>query len=779
MKTTRYHKHNRPTAGLITVLATAAGLLAAQAENLIVKDMLGDERTIYDSDGDGWDDLWCAIYRDLEHRDKKVDTDGDGITDYDEMLLWRDPFVEGPLPRKATPEELEEAKLKAEEAKQRQALTYAANKERLAPFLHVDMAKADGKPAFRADLNAAKAAAQLQRAADLNLKIQKEKRDAEDFARANGIPLTYQKDGVVGSVERLTKGRLYYNVTHNAGSAALLQTDELWPGGASGLDITGDGSTFGIWDGGDVLLTHQEFGTRITDQDGTSSLGVQAHPSGVSGTMVAAGAIAAARGMSYEAELDTYDWIGDEAEIATAGANGLTASNHSYGVYRGWGDIADWGLGPRAVWWGDIAISTQEDWLFGFYNTAAAETDAIAYGSPEHLQVWAAGNDRDDVQVTNPIYTFNNGQPVGVTGLLPGDGGTAGFDTIADDALAKNVVTVGAVNAALNMAAFSGFGPADDGRVKPDLVAEGVAIYTSYATATNGYNTVDGTSFAAPAVTGSINLIQQQRESYGLSPLLASTLKALAIHTAVDLGNTGPDYQFGWGLMDTLAASDLMAADDAEDSLPHIKEVFLPSGDTVVFVVKAVGGQPLRVKIAWTDPAGTVPADALDPADASLVNDLDLRISDDTITFLPWHLDGSTPASAATQADNTVDNVEQVVVSSPTANGEYTITVSHKGNLVDDLAQVTGQDLSIIIDGNIAATAPALKVEEIVKTGAEEFTLTWPAVVGKRYSVEASSDLQSWTAATGEISAIKEFVASPVSAPSSSPRRFYRVLEIE
>lgn len=746
---------------------------------IVVKDFLGRDRIIHDSDGDGWDDLWCGIFRDLKHRNKTTDTDGDGLTDYEEMVMWRDPFVEGPMPKILTPEELAEVKRKAELARQRQALVQEANKERLAPYVHVAMAKADGEPAFRDDLRAAKAATQMQRAAELRNKLQKEKKDAEDFARAHGIPLTSERDGKVSAVERLSNGRLYYNVTHNAGSAALIQTDELWPGGSSGVDLTGDGSTFGIWDGGDVLLTHQEFGTRVSDQDGTSPLGNQAHPTGVAGTLMAAGTVSSTQGMSYEAELHAYDWDEDEVEIPTAGANGLIASNHSYGVYRGWGDIADWGLGPRAVWWGDLAISNQEDWLFGFYNDAAAETDAIAYGSPEYLQVWAAGNDRDDVQATNPFYTFNNGQPVSASGLIPGDGGATGFDTIGDDALAKNVLTVGAVNAAMNMAAFSGFGPVDDGRIKPDLVAEGVAIYTSYSTVSSGYNAVDGTSFSAPAVTGSINLLQQQRESYGAPPFLASTIKALTLHTAADLGNTGPDYQFGWGLMDTLVASDLMAFDEAADSLPHIKEAYLPSGDSMEFVVTASGTGPLRVTIAWTDPAGTVPADALDPTAAALVNDLDIRITDGTTTYLPWRLDVGSPATAATQADNAVDNVEQVVVASPSANGEYTVTVTHKGDLVDDLAQLAGQDLSIIISGNIAEPAPPLKIEEIVKTGAEEFTLTWPAVVGKRYSVETSTDLQSWTIETGQISAIKELVATPVTAPASDPHRFYRVVDLE
>ena len=82
---------------------------AAKTYNLIVKDYLDKERSIYDSDGDGWDDLWCHIHRDLNHRNKSIDTDGDKLTDYEEMIMWRDPFVKEPLPRELTPEEIAEA----------------------------------------------------------------------------------------------------------------------------------------------------------------------------------------------------------------------------------------------------------------------------------------------------------------------------------------------------------------------------------------------------------------------------------------------------------------------------------------------------------------------------------------------------------------------------------------------------------------------------------------------------------------------------------------------
>ncbi len=89
---------------------------APKSHIIIVKDYLGKDRIIHDADGDGWDDTWCIIFSGIKHRNKTQDTDGDGLTDYEEMILKRDPFVEGPLPREATPEEIAEAKAAAEAA---------------------------------------------------------------------------------------------------------------------------------------------------------------------------------------------------------------------------------------------------------------------------------------------------------------------------------------------------------------------------------------------------------------------------------------------------------------------------------------------------------------------------------------------------------------------------------------------------------------------------------------------------------------------------------------
>ncbi len=124
--------------------------------------------------------------------------------------------------------------------------------------------------------------------------------------------------------------------------------------------------------------------------------------------------------------------------------------------------------------------------------------------------------------------------------------------------LLKNILTVGAVNpiaagyssaADVLMSSFSSWGPTDDGRIKPDVVADGVGLTSSIASSNNAYATYSGTSMATPNVTGSLLLLQEYYVQ--LHPgifMRSATLKGLTIHTADEAGpNPGPDYQFGWG----------------------------------------------------------------------------------------------------------------------------------------------------------------------------------------------------------------------------------------
>ena len=137
---------------------------------------------------------------------------------------------------------------------------------------------------------------------------------------------------------------------------------------------------------------HQELVGRVQQMDGATELGD--HATHVGGTMIAAGVLNTAHGMAHEAQLHAYEWGNDDSEMATAAANGLGMSNHSYGWYLGW----RWNYfdDDRWAWFGDLEVDSTEDYKFGFYNEAARDWDIIAYNAPYYLIVHSAGNERND-----------------------------------------------------------------------------------------------------------------------------------------------------------------------------------------------------------------------------------------------------------------------------------------------------------------------------------------------------------------------------------------------
>src|SRR5699024_6809468 len=92
-------------------------------------------------------------------------------------------------------------------------------------------------------------------------------------------------------------------------------------------------------------------------------------------------------------------------------------------------------------------------------------------------------------------------------------------------------------------------------------------------------------------------------------------------------------------------------------------------------------GDELKITIAWTDPAANV--QNFNDNSPTLINDLDLRVRDTQgNTYYPWRLNPAGYNYAALKdGDNSVDNVEQVVIDDPIPGETYTIEVTHKDNL--------------------------------------------------------------------------------------------------
>ncbi|WP_144604072.1 S8 family serine peptidase [Algoriphagus algorifonticola] len=478
----------------------------------------------------------------------------------------------------------------------------------------------------------------------------------------------------------------------NLNAAKTTGADMLQPGGSLGLNLTGKGLTVGIFDQTRPKPDHVEFGNRLTQIDGSSEQ-LSTHATHVSGTVLASGVNPQARGMAYEATGWSFNWDADVSKM-NANAydpdtkpNGMLISNHSYGIVLGWRFS-----GGSWTWFGNPSVDPNKDWRFGFYSTKSQAIDELLFTKPYYSVVWSAGNDRNDVG----------------DGTRDPDGPD---DTIGPEGVAKNNFTIGAVEQVLNytvpedvkMSNFSSWGPVDDGRIKPDLVAMGVNVFSaSISNGQDSYASQSGTSMAAPNATGSMFLLQQLYSNRNSGRfMLSSALKALTIHTAKEAGPApGPDYMYGWGLLDVNAAAKIILNEDGSSSF--IREEILGNKEVQEFEFVSDGVTPIRATIAWTDPAGTPQGTANNPSNLMLVNDLDLRIFDeDGKEFFPWTLDPTQRAGARGDRtkDNFRDNVEQVFIESPQAK-KYRVRVSHKGDLKFDIQQYSIVFTAGVIDGS-------------------------------------------------------------------------------
>jgi hypothetical protein len=538
---------------------------------------------------------------------------------------------------------------------------------------------------------------------------------ALSLAKEKGWPLTMKdKKGGLSMLTGVDQFGLpiYYTTYSNLMAATTTRANQLWPGGSTGLNLSGSSNflkdKIGIWDGGRILGTHVELAGRITQKDNPSSH--DNHATHVSGTMIASGVNPLARGMAYEAKgMVAYDFSNDINEMFTEGAN-LILSNHSYGSIAGWHFNS---VQNRWEFWG--RFEDNEDFKFGYYNSQAQAWDSLAYLSPNYLMVKSAGNNRDvnGPAVGQPYFRYNAGGQMASAGNRPeGISSNNGYDIISTYGNAKNILTVGAVRgipggytrpSEVVISEFSSWGPTDDGRIKPDVVAQGVDVTSPIASSNTSYANYQGTSMSSPNVSGSLFLLQ---ELYGKlksgAALRSATLRGIAIHTSDEAGlSPGPDYQHGWGLLNVEKGADLInqavTSNNASTSNHLMYESNLANGGSFTMNVIASGKGPLSATICWTDPRGSVETvDVLNNRSKKLVNDLDIRITKTNGfgTYFPWTLNPLIPAASASAADNSTDNVERIDIDSTVPGQSYTIRISHKGTLVKD-----AQAYSLLVSG--------------------------------------------------------------------------------
>ncbi len=448
-------------------------------------------------------------------------------------------------------------------------------------------------------------------------------------------------------------------------------------------DLQGKNIKIGGWESSTPDASHPDLAGRIFIVEGGSNSN---HATHVTGTLIGSGINSpSARGMAPEANYYSFNFYGDiPAELAAAATEqDIDISNHSWSYLAGW--ESNYYESGTWTWFGHP--NEEHDSDFGRYAHKTQQWDNLI-AATDMIVVKSAGNDRNNhgPAADQGHHHYGDSATLHYDYHAP-DGDYDSLDTISS---AKNVITVGAVDDSGNMTSYSAWGPTDDDRIKPDIVANGLGVYS---TVTNSsYGMMSGTSMAAPVVSGGLALLIEHHQRIFARNPSAATVKALVTHTAQDLGNPGPDYSYGWGLLNIDAAAEIISADNGSGQQIHHGEVS-DNSEQLFTVDVEEGTSKLKTTIAWTDP-GASPSAA-----KALINDLDLElIAPDGTVYHPFTLSGRGNPSAPARQDlaNRVDNVEQVLVDQPAA-GQWQIRIhGHSVQQTQAFAMVNTMNFSVL-----------------------------------------------------------------------------------
>lgn len=271
-----------------------------------------------------------------------------------------------------------------------------------------------------------------------------------------------------------------------------------------------------------------------------------------------------------------------------------------------------------------------------FYGKDAVEYDAIVQRIPSLFFIFSAGNSG----YSNSI----NGKYANLKGIS---------NLTGNYKMAKNILTVGAINQYQQITDVSSVGPAYDGRVKPEVV-----VFSN-----------NGTSQAAALASGIVAMAQQFfQKLYKKMPSVA-LLKALLINSANDVGTLGIDHKTGFGSLNAAAViQDIEKKTFWESSVTtdEQKSIFIDIPENI---------EQIKISLTWSD----LPANSNAPK--ALVNNLDLSFTTEnpiSTTWKPWvlshfpHQDSLLKKPVRTQ-DN-LNNIEQITLDKPKA-GKYKIVV--------------------------------------------------------------------------------------------------------
>ncbi len=381
-----------------------------------------------------------------------------------------------------------------------------------------------------------------------------------------------------------------------------------------GYGLTGDSVTVGVGDNASGIY-HIDLKERITNFNPGKEAHHGEHVNGIVGGAAIVDPLAA----SMAPHVSLIDYLYDQILPAVGTMyqdHHMTITNNSYEV-----------------------VAADCDYS-GVYDVYSQFLDTLAIQYPEVQNVFASGND----------------------GWMHCSPFPQGFATVGGGYQpAKNNIVVGSMTDFQIEAGDESRGPVRDGRLKPEIVATGLGAYSTIGV--DQYAWAAGTSMASPQVAGGMAILTQRYKQLTGNQPRADVLKAILLNGAMELGNPGPDFTYGFGVMDVTRS--LKIIDDA-----HYATNIIANADSQSFTISVPANTAqLKVMLVWND----VPASAVSAK--QLVNDLDISVKDPSSAWhLPLVLDHS-PANVSKNATEQVDhlnNTEQVTITNPAA-GTYTI----------------------------------------------------------------------------------------------------------
>jgi hypothetical protein len=208
------------------------------------------------------------------------------------------------------------------------------------------------------------------------------------------------------------------------------------------------------------------------------------------------------------------------------------------------------GTAPHASYWllrtedADSEYIQEEDfWVMGAEFADSVGADIInsslgytTFDNPAHNHTYADLNGNTtiitkgaDIAASKGILVINSA----------GNSGSSSWLYIGAPADGDSVLAIGAVDANSQRATFSSVGPSADGRVKPNVMAQGQ--FTVVSSLSGGIQLANGTSFSAPVLSGLAACLWQSKQNAHNMDIFKSIEKSAHQYN-------NPDSLMGYGI---------------------------------------------------------------------------------------------------------------------------------------------------------------------------------------------------------------------------------------